>query len=109
MRCLQNVVFAAMLVLAAGCTAEATRPDTNESTPVAPSAKAEMAPEQNAEMAAPQQSGCDTMRTSAVHHHLPVNKDTVHWGFFSKGLDPKLTIKSGDRVTVETLTHHAAG
>ena len=32
----------------------------------------------------------------------------MHWGYFSKSLPPRLTVHSGDRVTVETLTHHAA-
>jgi len=41
------------------------------------------------------------------HHHLPVNPKTVHWGYFSSLLRPVLTVKSGDFVTVETLTHHA--
>lgn len=41
------------------------------------------------------------------HHHLPVSPKTVHWGYFSAHLKPALTIKSGDFVTVETLTHHA--
>ncbi len=41
------------------------------------------------------------------HHHLPANPRTVHWGYFSKALKPALTVKSGDYVTIETLTHHA--
>lgn len=41
------------------------------------------------------------------HHHLPVSPATVHWGYFSKVVAPSLTVRSGDRVTVETLTHHA--
>lgn len=40
-------------------------------------------------------------------HYLAANADTVHWGYFSQSLEPKLTINSGDIVTVETLTHHA--
>jgi acetamidase/formamidase/AraC-like DNA-binding protein len=41
------------------------------------------------------------------HHHLPVSPNTVHWGYFSSLLKPILAVKSGDFVTVETLTHHA--
>lgn len=41
------------------------------------------------------------------HHHLPVSPNTVHWGYFSSLLKPVLNIRSGDFVTVETLTHHA--
>ena len=42
-----------------------------------------------------------------AHHTLPATAETVHWGYFSKTLKPQLTIKSGDRVTIETITHHA--
>jgi len=41
------------------------------------------------------------------HHILPVSPQTVHWGYFSKAVAPSLVVKSGDRVTIETLTHHA--
>ena len=45
---------------------------------------------------------------AARHHLLPENNETVHWGYFSKSLTPRLVVQSGDVVTVETLTHHAA-
>ena len=38
---------------------------------------------------------------------LQATKDTVHWGYFSKTLKPQVTIKSGDSVTVEMVSHHA--
>ena len=41
------------------------------------------------------------------HHLLPVSPKNVHWGYFSKKLAPALTLRSGDRATIETLTHHA--
>jgi acetamidase/formamidase len=41
------------------------------------------------------------------HHTLPVSPETVHWGYFSKKVEPALTVRSGDRITIETLTHHA--
>jgi acetamidase/formamidase len=44
---------------------------------------------------------------TASHHFLPANSTTVHWGYFSKNLEPRIKVKSGDFVTVETLTHHA--
>ncbi len=44
---------------------------------------------------------------AASRHHLPVGKDTVHWGFLSRELPPVLRVRSGDTVTVETLTQHA--
>jgi len=40
-------------------------------------------------------------------HQLRVSPQTMHWGYFSKAVAPALTIQSGDRVTIETLTHHA--
>ncbi|MGB3135379.1 MAG: acetamidase/formamidase family protein [Nodosilinea sp.] len=42
-----------------------------------------------------------------AEHHLSANANTVHWGYFSQSLQPKLTVNSGDIITVETLTHHA--
>ncbi len=42
------------------------------------------------------------------HHFLPANAETVHWGYFSKTLKPKVEINSGDFVTIEALTHHSA-
>jgi acetamidase/formamidase len=44
---------------------------------------------------------------SPTVHRLPATPSTVHWGFFDPGLQPALTIKSGDLVAIETLTHHA--
>jgi acetamidase/formamidase len=38
------------------------------------------------------------------HHHLPAGVETVHWGWFEAGLAPVLTIDSGDRVSVESLS-----
>jgi acetamidase/formamidase len=43
-----------------------------------------------------------------AYHYLPANADTVHWGYFSKKLKPRVEINSGDIVTIEALTHHAA-
>ena len=34
------------------------------------------------------------------HHHLPANDSTVHWGFFSRSLPPRLEVSSGDTVTI---------
>jgi acetamidase/formamidase/AraC-like DNA-binding protein len=41
-------------------------------------------------------------------YHLPVSDKTVHWGYFSRSLRPVLEVESGDVVTIETLTQHAA-
>jgi acetamidase/formamidase len=38
---------------------------------------------------------------------LPLSHANVHWGFFSKELEPVLTITSGQEVVVEMATHHA--
>ncbi|WP_339039603.1 acetamidase/formamidase family protein [Bradyrhizobium symbiodeficiens] len=42
------------------------------------------------------------------HHHLPIEANRVHWGYFSRSLKPQLEIASGDTVTIETLTQHAS-
>jgi acetamidase/formamidase len=47
------------------------------------------------------------MSEVAVHHFVPAAVETVHWGYFSRALKPLLTVRSGDFVTIETLTHHA--
>jgi acetamidase/formamidase len=38
------------------------------------------------------------------HHRLASGPDTVHWGWFDAALPPVLTIESGDRITVETVS-----
>jgi acetamidase/formamidase len=43
----------------------------------------------------------------AEHHAVPATPETVHWGYFSRSLKPVVTVRSGDFVTIETLTHHA--
>jgi acetamidase/formamidase/AraC-like DNA-binding protein len=42
------------------------------------------------------------------HYYIPVSDKTVHWGYFSHKLRPVLSVRSGDIVTIETLTQHAA-
>ncbi|MCR9073702.1 MAG: acetamidase/formamidase family protein [Alphaproteobacteria bacterium] len=39
-----------------------------------------------------------------THHHLKASPETCHWGWFDAGMAPVLTIASGDRVTVETVS-----
>lgn len=41
------------------------------------------------------------------HHRLPATSSTVHWGYFSRLVKPVLVVASGDRVVIETITHHA--
>jgi len=38
---------------------------------------------------------------------ISLSADTVHWGYFSKVLEPKLTVESGATVVVEMASHHA--
>lgn len=40
-------------------------------------------------------------------HILPATPKTVHWGYFDAALAPALTVKSGDLVQIEAVTHHA--
>jgi acetamidase/formamidase/AraC-like DNA-binding protein len=47
----------------------------------------------------------DAARSS--RHHIRVSDQTVHWGYFSRSLEPILEVDSGDVVTIETLTQHA--
>lgn len=46
--------------------------------------------------------------TGGSHHRLPVNASTIHWGYFSRSLEPVLEISSGDTVEIETLSQHAS-
>jgi acetamidase/formamidase len=39
-----------------------------------------------------------------AHHHLRSAAATCHWGFFDAALKPVLTVKSGDEVTIETIS-----
>jgi hypothetical protein len=40
-------------------------------------------------------------------HQLPATPQTVHWGYFDNGLEPTLTVASGDLVQIEAITHQA--
>jgi acetamidase/formamidase len=39
-----------------------------------------------------------------THHTLPASPETIHWGHFDAALAPVLRVRSGDRVTIETLS-----
>jgi acetamidase/formamidase/AraC-like DNA-binding protein len=60
--------------------------------------------------AAPVQA--ETVRRTAEgehrHHHLAVEAARVHWGYFSRSLQPQIEINSGDTITIETLSQHAS-
>ena len=38
------------------------------------------------------------------HHVLPASPETCHWGFFDAGLQPVLSVASGDTVTMECVS-----
>ncbi|AME25508.1 MULTISPECIES: acetamidase/formamidase family protein [Burkholderiaceae] len=61
------------------------------------------------------ENGLDAVLTEAPvqrgkprHHLLRATANTVHWGYFSHDLKPVLEVQSGDTVTIEALTQHAA-
>jgi len=47
-------------------------------------------------------------RTGVKRHYLAATAAHVHWGYFSRSLDPIIEIASGETITVETLTQHAS-
>jgi acetamidase/formamidase/AraC-like DNA-binding protein len=59
---------------------------------------------------APAQADLATPSTEGEHrhHHLSVEAARVHWGYFSRSLQPQTEINSGDTITIETLTQHAS-
>lgn len=61
-------------------------------------------------LAAPAQAEpvCRNSEGEHRHHHLAVEAARVHWGYFSRSLQPQIEINSGDRITIETLTQHAS-
>jgi acetamidase/formamidase len=42
---------------------------------------------------------------ASKHHVLPATPDNVQWGWYDANEKPKLTVKSGDTVSIETLSH----
>ena len=42
-----------------------------------------------------------------AHRRLALSAENVHWGYFSKLEPPKMTVTSGETVTVEMASHHA--
>ena len=40
----------------------------------------------------------------SARHHLPASPETIHWGFFDAQLPPVLTVRSGDSVTIDTIS-----
>jgi acetamidase/formamidase len=54
-----------------------------------------------------QPASAQTRPGQPTYHYLPATAETVHWGYFSKLLKPRLEVDSGDYITIEALTHHA--
>ncbi|WP_438617864.1 acetamidase/formamidase family protein [Oryzifoliimicrobium ureilyticus] len=50
----------------------------------------------------------NAVSATSNHHKLGVNASNIHWGYFSRSLDPVLHISSGDTVEIETLSQHAS-
>jgi acetamidase/formamidase/AraC-like DNA-binding protein len=82
------------------------RPARSDLSPLDPDSSVEREDEE-IEAAAINAVAAPPVTEPVRHHFLPVNPKTVHWGYFSRALKPVLEIRSGDFVTVETLTHHA--
>ncbi len=40
-------------------------------------------------------------------HRLPAVPGNMHWGYFDAGMRPALTVRSGDLIQAEAVTHHA--
>jgi len=40
-------------------------------------------------------------------HNLPARPGNVHWGYFDAAMAPALTVRSGDLIRAEAITHHA--
>ena len=49
-------------------------------------------------------ASCLIIRTMSTTPHLPASVDTCHWGYFDASLPPALTVNSGERFTVATVS-----
>jgi acetamidase/formamidase len=47
----------------------------------------------------------ETGPSTSMHYSLPATPDNVQWGWYDPNEKPKLTIHSGDTVSIETLPH----
>jgi len=48
-------------------------------------------------------------KTSGKHHVLKATKETVQWGWLDPNEPPKLTVNSGDTISIETMMHALDG
>jgi len=51
------------------------------------------------------QSNTSALRVSNKHYSLPATPANVQWGWYDVRERPKLTIHSGDTVSIETISH----
>jgi len=51
------------------------------------------------------EAGAPQASAAPKHHSLPATPETVQWGWLDPKEKPKLTINSGDTVSVETMMH----
>ena len=50
-------------------------------------------------------SGCVSMGSYRVDAHVPSKPDTVVWGYLPAGRPPVLTVRSGQTVSIDTVSH----
>src|SRR5712692_7633640 len=50
-----------------------------------------------------------TTKSSGKHHVLKATKETVQWGWLDPNEPPKLTVNSGDTISIETMMHALDG
>jgi acetamidase/formamidase len=48
-----------------------------------------------------------TVPAPGALHELRATVETIHWGYFDASIPPVLTVKSGDLIRAEAITHHA--
>lgn len=77
-------------------------PDLTEHEP-----EADIEEEGDGDVLPPMEPAGMAERQKVHHHYLRASPETVHWGYLSRTLKPVLHVRSGDFVTIETLTHHA--
>lgn len=79
-----------------------------ENRPERPSAEATDAIEDLPEDIAADADAPSPFAGQIRHHVLPATAETIRWGHLARDIKPVLRVRSGDYVTIETLTHHAA-
>ena len=53
------------------------------------------------------EQGSERASVRPALHELRATRANVHWGYFDASLAPAITVRSGDLVRAEALTHHA--